>query len=356
MRTGTFRFTLICAMVGALVSDVLAQPEPEFVEDRRKLGQTGMQFLTVPVNPRAAALGGALTALGCASTSLFYNPATMAIMDNFFHISLAQNKWIADINYNQGSLAFSPAGGLYGVFGLTFLSVDYGELEETIRYDNDAGFLNIGTFSPSASAVGVGYARALTEMFSVGAHVKYVTQNLGESIIETPTVFTDTLYTEPDPDSLNYEGNTESAYAVDFGVVYRTGFRSLVFAMSVRNFSRQLTFVQEKFEMPLVFQLGIAMDLVDLTGFDKNMHSLVVSLDRSHPRSYVEQMKIGVEYTLLQTLALRAGYRTPTDEPELNLGFGLQTSFGGMGFGFDYAYTQFGAFGTVNRMSAQFSF
>jgi hypothetical protein len=67
-------------------------------------------------------------------------------------------------------------------------------------------------------------------------------------------------------------------------------------------------------------------------------------------------MKIGLEYTLLNTLSLRGGYRFPTDEPEYNFGFGVNTKLGGIGFGFDYSYSDFGLFGDVQRFGAQFFF
>ncbi len=46
----------------------------------------------------------------------------------------------------------------YGVFGFSLMAVDYGEVQETIRADNDQGFIDLGTIRPSAFAVGAGYA------------------------------------------------------------------------------------------------------------------------------------------------------------------------------------------------------
>jgi len=344
MKISTLFHIVICLLLITLVSQVVAQPQPEMLEDRRKLGQTGLQFLTVPVDARAAALAGAVTAHEGSSMSLFYNPAGMAGLENFAHVSVAQSKWIADINYNQASAAFQPFNGRYGVIGLSFLAVDYGTLQETIRYDNDSGYLDIGTYSPTALSIGLGYATALTTMFSVGAQVKYVSQDLGKSTMGITTG-------NGSGESYDRQENKVSTVAFDFGIIYRTDYKSLV-----RNFAKDLTYEREEFQLPLTFQVGVSMDMLDFTSMDKEVHSLLLCVDASHPRSYSEQLKIGVEYTLIKMLSLRTGYRFPTDEPEVNFGIGVKQQLGGIGFGLDYGYSDFGIFGSIQRIAAQFSF
>lgn len=348
MKRRTLCYILICFLLMTVVSRIVAQPNPEILEDRRKLGQTGLQYLTVPVDPRGSALAGAMTAFEGSSTSLFYNPASMAGVESFAHVSIAQSKWIADINYNQASAAIQPLNGRYGVFGLSFLAVDYGTIRETIRYDNDQGYLDVGNFSPAALSIGLGYAIELTNMFSVGGQAKYVSQDLGQSVMS--------VVSGDGGESYDRKENNVSAIAFDFGILYKTGYKSLNFAMSVRNFAKDLTYEREEFQLPLTFQVGVAMNMLDFTDADKDVHSLLLSVDASHPRSYSEQLKIGVEYTLLNLLSLRAGYRFPMDEPELNFGLGVHQRISGVGVGLDYGYSDFGIFEGVQRFSAQFSF
>jgi hypothetical protein len=340
--------TIFCSWVllVAGTAQVFGQGETD-IEERVKLGQTTMQFLSVSVHPQAAATGDAVTARAMGSGSMFYNPAGMASMEEDVHLSLAQNNWISDIGYNQGAIAFQPGNGSYGVLGVTVMAVDYGAIDEVIRANNQKGFLKIGTYSPSAMAAGVGYARRLSDRFSVGGHVKYAKQALGES----------TIRVEGDPISgdatFNRRDNTETVLAADFGVIYRTGFRSLNFAMSVRNFSRELTYVEESVELPLNFQVGLSMDMVDVMPLNQNVHSFLVSIDASHPRSYSERISVGGEYVFMNTVALRAGYISPADEQGINVGVGLQQNIGDVGFGFDYGYSAYGVFGNVHRLAIQ---
>lgn len=349
MKKFRFATMLISVIVGLMVSSAFGQDD-EVTRDKR--AQTGMKFLSFSVDARAAALGDALTAEDQGSAvSMFYNPASMASQSGMVSAAFGQTQWIADISYSGVAVAYQPAGGLYGVFGLSVLTVNYGDFLGTVRADNDEGFLDTGTFSPSALALGLGYARALTDRFSVGGNVKLVSEDLGSS---------DVSFIDPDltgearylPGNLISEDNKQSTVAFDFGVLYRTGFRSLIFAMSARNFSGDLTYAEESFELPLTFRIGISMDLMDFTSMDQDMHSFVLAIDTERPRDFSEQIKIGGEYVFMNTLALRGGYIFPSDEQGISLGFGVQR----FGFSIDYAYTQFGVFDAVNRFGLQASF
>ena len=286
-----------------------------------------------------------MTAVEGGAALLFYNPAGMAWMEGATDVSLSQTGWIADINYNHGAIAFRPAGGRYGVIGATLTAVDYGDLQETIRADNEQGFLDVGTFSPTAFAVGLGYARTVTDRFSVGGQVKYATQDLGDAIAEANE---DGTYARTPID--------EGTLAYDFGVLYKTGFKSLNFAVAARNFAPDLTYAEESFQTPLALQIGVSMDVVDLTSLDPSVHSLVVNADAANPRDFSEQIKVGGEYQFMQTLSLRAGYTFPTDEEGVSLGAGVQQQLSGVGFGADYSYTDFGVFSGVHRIAVRFSF
>ena len=328
-----------------LVLAVLSAPPLRAQQDKR--AQTGMKFLSTSVDARASALGNGVTALTGMPTALFYNPAGLATQQNLVSAAASQVQFIADIDYNTAAVSFAPMGGRLGVVGVSLLFVDYGTFQETIRANNDDGFVDLGTFSPSAYSVGLGYARALTDRFSIGGQVKYVSQDLGNPVDERGA-----------DGSLTRAEAREGTLAYDFGMLYRTGFRSLNFAVSARNFSPEIEFVEESFELPLELRIGFAFDLVDLTSLDRDLHSLLFVVDTSKPRDFTEQVNLGAEYGFLNTLFLRAGYVSPTDEQGVSLGVGVQREIRGLGFGADYAYTDFGTFnefGKVHRLSLRFS-
>jgi len=312
---------------------------------QQKLAQSGMKFLNVGTNARITAMGEAFTAVEGFSSSMFYNPACMARLNALVDVSLGQTKWIADINYNYASAATSPLQGRYGVIGVTVMSVDYGELIETIRANNPDGFLDVGKFSPSAFMIGIGYANALSDRFSVGGNVKYVSQLLGNSTVRLGAA-----------GELEKTESKTSIMAFDLGILYRTGFKSLNFGMTVRNFSKEVKYEKEGFQLPLIFKIGLSMNVMDFFDVNKEMHSFLVAIEATHPRDYPEQLNVGGEYLFMQILALRAGYMFNNDEFGFTAGVGAQKTFGDLRLGVDYSYTPFGVFNQVHRISVEFSY
>jgi hypothetical protein len=332
-----YRVTAALLFCGLVLGAAPAQGQQDL--EREKLAQTGMKFLTVSVDPRAAAMGNAMTAVEGASMALFQNPASMAWQQTAFNAGFGYATWLADINYNQASLSFQPAAGRYGIFGLSLLFVDYGDLQGTVRADNEDGFVDTGNFSPSALSVGFGYAKVLTDRFSVGGQVKLAYQDLGNSVDRV----------DEGGNFVNVT-NDMSVLAFDFGVFYRTGFRSLNFAVSARNFAQEITFEEESFQLPLTLRLGVSMNLMDLVESASQTHAFLLAIDAETPRDFSEQIRIGGEYTFLNTIALRAGYVFPTDEQGISLGVGFQQTLGGVGFSADYAYTDYGAFNSFSSL------
>ena len=307
-----------------------------------KLAQTSFQFLSVVSDARAAAMGEALTGMQAGSSSLFFNPAGMVDLQGTMEVTASNNRWIADITHNAFSLAISPAKGNYGVIGFSVQTVNYGEFYGTrVDKTTDLGYTDTGIFGLHALAVGVGYAKRLTDRFSVGGQVRWVKQDLGESVI--PVVASQ--------DSQETVTSKLTPLAFDFGTQFKTGLKSLVFGMSVRNFSKEIKYVEEGFQLPLVFNLGISMNVLDFIESVPLKQTLIVTLDASHYRDHPEQIKVGMEYGLLNSLWLRGGYVTSNDESGFSFGVGVNYS----GVGLDYAYTPFGVFDKVQRMTVRFS-
>ncbi|MEM6337437.1 MAG: PorV/PorQ family protein, partial [Bacteroidota bacterium] len=249
-----------------------------------KLAQTGMKFLSVSYDARAAGFGDAMTAIQQDASSLFYNPSAMGFQQTGFSSSFNQVQWIADIRYNAAAVSFQPTGGRLGVIGVSVIAADYGDLIGTVVANNEAGFEETGNFSPTAFSIGAGYAKSLSDRFSVGGHIKYVTQDLGTSVAA-----------RTESGAFETQDNEISVVAFDFGVMYKTGFRSLTFALAARNFAQEITFESESFQLPLNFRIGLAMDVLDFAELG-SQHQLLASVEASNPRDFSEQVKVGAEY------------------------------------------------------------
>jgi hypothetical protein len=335
------QYLILLAMMVTLISSMTWAQE----RTDAKLAQTGMKFLSVGLSARQGALADAFTAADGNSTSLFYNPAGMARLDGIADVSLGSVNWIADIK--QYSMSAAVKAGDLGVFGLSFQYADYGDIQATILANNTQGFLDVGSIKPSAYAIGLGYARALTDKFSIGGNVKFVRQDLGTGI--TQASYTGTAGSYTGADVVSDSKNALDVIAFDFGLIYRTGFKSLTLGMAVRNFAREVKYQKESFQLPLSFRLGASMNVFDLLGFDREKQSLLVTVDAEHPRDFPEQMKVGLEYVFMNVVSARVGYIGPADEHSLSYGLGLQYKY----FAVDYAYTPFGVFNQVQRFSVR---
>lgn len=314
-----------------------------------KLAQTGLKFLSVGADAKASAIGEAVTSLEGNSSSMFYNPASMARQTSFLDATFNMTSWIADIDYLHASVSIAPENGNYGVFGFSVANVDYGVFNRTIRDGSgEAGYIDLGTYSPKAMALGIGYAKALSDKFSVGGNIKYVYQDLGGGHVVGLTSGENGGYEETSFDI--------NVVAFDFGILYHTGFKSLNFGMSLRNFSQEIEYIEESFQLPLTFKIGLSMNLLDLFEMQNNDHVFLFSVDAEHPRDYKEQIHIGGEYTFYNALSLRLGYVTPTDEQGINAGVGVKQNLVGINFGVDYSYLDFGVFEDVHRFSINISY
>lgn len=333
------QFIIITLAVGMLAQIGLAQ---------NKMGQTGAQFLSVASDAWGGGMAEAMTIIEMRSASLLFNPAGMARMDATIDIMASQNQWIADITHNLFTMAFNPADGKYGVFGASLMTVDYGEMQGTMVWQNDKGYIDTEILKPSAYAAGVGYAKSLSDKFAVGAQVKYIGMNYGRSV-----------FPDEDGNADTVKSHIAFANAFDVGTIFKTGWHSLAFGMSVRNFSDEVKMEKESFQLPLTLSLGIGMDIFDLFRDSMGDQQLQIAVDALHYRSHPEQLKIGVEYRPVDLLALRTGFYTSEDENsgsfdenDLTFGLGIQQ----FGLEFDYAYTPKGVWNEVHRVSARFSF
>lgn len=314
-------------------------------QDYKKIAQTGFQFMSVRSDARANGMAGALNAVECGSAAIYYNPASLGFMEGTLDVTASYNLWIADIKHNSFSGAYNIGGGRFGAVAFSVASVDYGQIEGTEFWGNDQGYIETGLIYPTAMHAGIGYAKSLSTKFSVGGQVRWAGQNLGRSnvLVEDLQEGTSEIVTRQ---------NIANTLAFDFGTFFKTGWKSFVFGMSVRNFSGEVMYEEESFQLPLTFTMGVSMDLFDFVEDHSGQHSLLLSLDASHPRSYPEYIDVGIEYTFMDAFFARVGYMGNRDERGLTFGSGVQVA----GLMIDYSYTPFGIFNNSQSFTLRYAF
>lgn len=304
-----------------------------------KVAQAGMSWLNMPVGARAAGMGYASVAVSDDASSFFWNPAGYAFSSgtNFF---AHKTNWIADINVS--SAAVSHNLGRYGIYGLNVTSVDWGVFHGTRRADNDAGYVETGTFSPASSSIGLSYAYRITNEFGVGLNVKYLHERLGSTLVGS----------FDSPETVTARMNL---FAIDFGTLYYIGFHDLRVGMSLKNFSNEEAYRAETFPLPMTFRLGLAMDMLKLTNINP-MHELTLAADFIHSRDFSERVNLGVEYGFRDLLFLRGGYKFNYDIESLSIGGGVKVEAAGVSLTIEYAHLQMDVFSNVNMFSLMVGF
>ncbi len=311
----------------------------------KKVGQSTMNFQLVSVSARASAMGEAFNVIGHGAESVFFNPAGVAESDNRFDLKLYSTQWIADIDYMAAAIAWNL--GSAGALGLSVLSVDYGTIRGTsllaasettlypLGYKETGNISNVGAYS-----VGLSYGRAISTQFLIGGNMRVAGQNLGQNQFGNDT-----------------RNNNASKLVFDMGVKYFTNVKDFRFGMAIRNFSSNLKREEISEQLPLLFTMGMAIDLLDFVAPHRtNDNAMTLAMDFLHPNNYSERVNFGLEYLLLGKLALRGGYQTNQDIASWSVGFGINQKLGNNVIVFDYSYSNFDIFDGVNRLSVGFAF
>ncbi len=336
------------AVIMAFASMVAPSDAANYI---KKSAQSGMPFLTIDVSGRTAAMGSAGSCIANDASAMFFNVAGLAYVQGL-DVMVNQTTWIVDTKQYSGGVAYNM--GRVGTFGVSFVWMDYGDFKETVPYSGfdidkrKKGYEAMGNFNVNEYAVGLSYARKISNSFSFGGQVKYAMEDLyqGKKFL---------IY---DP-RLGIEVGSaikDQVIAFDIGTMYYTGWKDLRFGMSIRNFSRQGKFVDQRYELPLTMTMGVAMDVLSIFMPPENKQHLTVAVDALHPRNWTERVHVGVEYSLFDMLYIRGGYKFNYSEESFCGGIGVSKYMGNYGLRLDYAYSDFGEyFGSVHRLTLGFN-
>ena len=312
--------------------------------DVNQTGQTTMNFLQIGVSPKAAALGEAYTALSKGVESVFSNPAGLTEMSSDYEAFISSTQWFADIKYLAGALAWN--GHDYGAVALSFVVVDYGTIKGTAlvpragtgsdNYVLTGNVENVGAYS-----FGLTYVKQISPKFSIGGTAKYVGQQLGQYVDA----------------SGNKSNNNANKWAFDMGIKYFPGIESLRLGMSMRNFSTFVRYQVFSSPLPLMFSVGLGMNIMDVINKDLSKeHAVLVSAEFVHPNNYTDRVNMGVEYTFMDVVSVRGGYESNHDVLSWAGGVGVTQTIEGIKLNVDYSYSRTAYFNGVHRFALSIGF
>jgi long-subunit fatty acid transport protein len=298
----------------------------------QRAGTSSGTFLKIGVGARAVGLGEAFVAVANDPSTIFWNPAGLASMQRR-ELALNHVSWPADVNYEHMAFVL-PVRRLGGSLAFQ-LGVLATEIDETTEFQP---FGTGRSLIYSDAIAGVAYARRWTDKLLVGVGVKYMREDLGQDV----------------------GGPVTNAFLVDIGSIYYLGYGSVRIATSLCNFGSQLkpggSYVAtvppfdarsyDGFDPPTVFRYGVAFEPIE-----NQSQRVTASLEVNQPADNAQLWKVGAEWTWLRRLSLRSGYNFNADELNLSAGVGVYASLGQTQATVDYAYTNGGFLGTINRLA-----
>lgn len=317
-----------------------------------KVGTTAAQFLKVDIGARALAMGGAFSAFVGDATALYWNPAGIALLQDY-ELTVTHTQWIADISHDFAGFVFPLGRG--SAVGLSAVFQNSDEMEiTTVEQPRGTG----ETFDVSDLAIGISYARAMTDFINVGITAKFIQQRVWHE--------------------------SASTIGIDLGALLNTGFRGIKLAMVMTNFGSGLKLdgrdlirgydqipesvanpnveaklSTEPWPLPTNFRASVAFNAVGggEALLSSEINRLTMVIDVTHPNDHPEYFNLGAEYALNEQFFGRIGYRGNADEEGLTFGGGIKISLsGGAHLTIDYAYTDFGVFDYVQHFTAGFTF
>ena len=320
-----------------------------YVKRVSKVGTTAAPFLEIGIGARAIGMGGAFVALANDASTMYWNPGGLSKLKSAY-VLLEHSNWLAGINFDYANLIL-PLGEM-GTIGGSFTSLSMADqMVRTVDRPDGTG----ERYSAGDLSVGLSYAKNLTDRFSIGFNAKYIRQKIWHM--------------------------TSSAFAIDFGTLFITQFRGLRIGTSLSNFGTSMRLdgrdiliyhdidprimgnnpripaelKTDSWDLPLLFRLGIAMDVLNGTS-----NRLTVAVDSQHPSDNTQSLNVGTEYAFRKFFMLRLGYKSlflRDGEEGPTFGVGLRQSIYGITrVQVDYAYESFGRLENIQKFSLQLLF
>jgi hypothetical protein len=342
-------------MIVVMMVLVVALATTAFAQSSDRAGSIGALFLKLGMSPRAAAMGRAYVGIADDISGVFLNP--VAIMDlEGNQVFFSDLEYMVDMRAMAGVISFPMPDYIGGRGAIHYTGFFSGEMDKTTSTDIDGSIAN-ETFTWNELAIGVTYAKAFTDRFSVGIGAKYVRTDVADFYAHT--------------------------VAFDVGTIYRTGWRNLRLGMSTTNFGPDMSFkgtydntyissvfqvmVSEEYgnyALPISFQVGVADEV-----YQTDMMRITTAIDYSHPNDLAERVHIGIEYAYDEMFFLRGGFFADMDKSDIEdpidpddpaldrfTEFRFGAGFKYMNLGVDYAWQDLEDLESVHRIAVSYGF
>ena len=312
-----------------------------FAGNKDRSGQAGAAELLINPWARGASWGSVNTANVNGLEGMYNNVAGLAFTPKT-ELIFAYTDWMKGADISVMSFGIAQRVSESGVFGLSVMSMNFGEIDITTIDLPEGG---IGQFSPRYLNIGLSYAKAFSNSIYGGMTLKIINESISDA--------------------------SAQGIAIDAGIQYVTGeLENVKFGISLRNVGPKMkfsgdgfslkTFVPNNdnqftttqrnaaFELPAQLNIGAAYDFL----FNKSRFTLAGNFASNSFTK--DQFSLGGEFSFRDYVVIRAGYTyeegiwETVDNPDrtnsnsgFSGGFSVQVPMSkdkGSVFAIDYAY------------------
>ena len=265
--------------------------------NKDRAGEAGASQLLINPWARSNGLGGANSAYVRGLEAQFLNVAGIA-HTRTTEIVFAHTMYLVGTGTSIEAFGITQRMGEGGgVFGLSIISINYGDIDITTVASPEGG---LGTFSPRNMNINLSYARAFTSSIYGGINLKILSEQISNV--------------------------SAGGVAIDAGIQYITGKREQIkFGVALKNVGPNLQFSGDgltfrgivpgapnaltvshrsaSLELPSLIRIGFSYDI-----YLNDDHTFIPSYTFTANSFTPDEHTVGLEYIWGKYLALRGGY------------------------------------------------
>ena len=227
---------------------ILCQDPPDPPDAVTKVGTSAANWLKIESGTRGIAMGGSQVASGRGLSGSYFNPASIAFIDNS-EVYFSKSNYFAGITHN--TLGYARKLTPTDYVGIHLFYLDSGLMDVTTVPSPDGTGETFNVLDLSLRMI---YGKQLTDRLRIGGSIKYILEQI-------------------------YTVQMQS-FVFDLGSNFKTGIYGIILGMSVSNFGPNVQFqgdglvienedtpsgydqkITEEFSVPLIFRLGVQKDI-----------------------------------------------------------------------------------------------
>ena len=290
-------------------------------------GVDAAPYLRLGAGAASIGVGGAVTAVVDDATSTVWNPAGLgSVRDVTFTVSTVQQAF----DSRQSFLGLAKDVGEKCSLGLAIMSLTVDDLTRT-----DGGGTVLESFDYNANAISVSYGHAFSK-FNLGAGLGILTDGFSLDSVDSVNGFRGI--------DLGFIG-----YGV-YATIRGEEIPTVSYGLALRNLGGSIA----DGNVPVLLDAGLAFKLFrkNTATFSFDIEHEFVDLDES-----MTSVRLGAEYLIARTFAVRGGARGTRDRQSLFAGFGVDVG----GLRVDYALqdepsSRLSGVGTTHYVSLSYSY